>query len=193
MSDRLLRRQGGGLLWPWLSALFFLALLIAFGCSYWQESRHERLFNIYFAKEAVVIEENTRVVAATENRPEPLSLIYQQALAYQSTRDYAAALMAWRAYFSEASHPDTSTPYWYAAIAAHQVGAVEEAAYFLDQIPLRLPVARNEQLQWHRALTALRLKDIPLARQLLERIQVGATTIYGKELAPQLLAEIGLG
>lgn len=189
MGDRQLSRQVRG----YLGGFFLLVFLGAATFVYWQQNRHERLFNVYFAKEAVTIEENTRVLASTENRSEQLALIYQQAVAYQSTRDYSAALMAWRAYFAEASHPDTSTPYWYAAVAAHQVGAVEEAAYFLEQIPPSLPLARNEQLQWHRALTALRLKDISAARQLLEKIQVGATTIYGKELAPQLLAEIGRG
>lgn len=190
MSNRQPKMQVERMLRPFVWGLSFFALLAIAALLYWQENYHERLFHVYFIKEPITIVENTRVLAGIEGGSGQFSLLYQQAIAYQNAEDYPAALMTWRAYFREESPVGTPLPYWYAAIVAHQLGAVEEAAYFLDQIPSNLPISRNEQLQWHRALTALRQKNTLLTRQLLEEMQHEAKTIYGKELATELLAEI---
>lgn len=166
----------------------FFVLLVAAAAAYWQDSKYERLFNAYFEPASLVMEEATRALDVAGQQSKQSFLIYKQALAYQEAQNYMAALTAWRAYLAAESHPNFAMPYWYASVAAHQVGAVEEAAYFLDQIPPTIaPPARNEQLQWHRALTALRQEDIPSAIQLLEATRQDPKTIYGKELAPSLL------
>ncbi len=174
--------------WSWLWWGGLLLLLVAMTRLYWQDSKHERLFHMYFEPTSLILEESTRALGTSDPSSKQSMLIYQQALSYQDAQNYTAALTAWRAYLAEESHSNSVTPYWYASVAAHQVGAVEEAAYFLNQIPPSIaPPIWNEQLQWHRALTALRQRDVSSAQQMLEFIRQAPKTIYGKELAPSLL------
>lgn len=175
---------------PAMYSLLLLVLLLLAGTSYWSHSWHERLFQAYFPKQLLVNQEQYRVLASSKDPTLTSSLLYQQALQYHYQQAFPEALMAWRAYFKEESQPSSVLPYIYATHAAHSVGNVEAAAYFLQQLPEELADEQGEQLLWYRAITALRLKKTSQAHELLERISLRPLTLYGKELAPRLLEEI---
>ncbi len=176
---------------PWLGTFLLLLGLSLAATSYWQASRMERLFHANFeALPQLAVAEKARVldqVATTSSS----QAIYQQALQYQEARQYRFALTAWRAYFLAEEKEVVPYAFLYAALAAHAEGDSKEAAYFLEQLPPGyLATPFGEQLQWYRALTALRQQDKGQAMALLQQLSQQPLTHYGSDRAPRLLATL---
>lgn len=171
--------------WPSLAAAAAVIFMLFAGWQYWAATENERLFDAYFDPQPIYGYEQQRVV-----NQQTVSLetsLREQAFAYHLGGKYPEALMSWRAYFDAGTATDSWLPLLYAANAALATGKVEEAAFFLEQLPPDLAGAQGEQLQWYRIMLDLKLNHLDLAKERLEAMTKVGTTPYGKKMAVELL------
>lgn len=174
--------------WPTLTAAAAVLLLLFAGWQYWSATENERLFDTYFNAQPIYGFEQQRIVNRKEAEQE--TSLREQAKAYHLEGNYREALMSWRAYFDAGTATDSWLPPLYAANAALATGNIDEAAYFLDQLPPELEGAQGEQLQWYRAMLDLKQGQLERAKEKLEILAKDAVTPYGKVQAVELLEQM---
>lgn len=176
--------------WPArIAAAALILVLVWSGRQYWSATPEERLFTAYFDPVPRYGFEQQRALRPTASSEEILDT-RAQAIRYHFGGEYAEALTAWRAYFRSDPFPTDWKPYLLASIASMANGEWMDAENYLNQLPPNLDGPVGEQLEWYRALLALRMEKPALARELLLGIKDSYQTLYGKEGAIALLEEL---
>lgn len=154
-------------LFPYLAVAVISLLLVFTWYNYRQDQVPQRLFATYFTPIPQTDFSNQRAVAVVQPK---MDEILSQALSYHLAGDYTFALTSWRAFLEDYENPDFRA-YLYAASAALATGKDDVAAYYLNQIPLETSGEFGEEVNWYRALHALKTSGPDAATKILNAME----------------------